>query len=63
MTKQALKEGLSLFGFDVDIQEKYVTFEHENIQVSVSRTLTEEEVKLLLMNVPHWAELANNATN
>lgn len=59
MTKQALKEGLKLFGFDMTIQEKYVTFEHENIEVSVSRALTEEEVKLLLMNVPRWAALVN----
>ena len=40
MTKQALKEGLKLFGFEMTIQEKYVTFEHENIEdVSIRRVV------------------------
>ena len=62
MTKQTLKEGLKLFGFELTIEKMYVTFEHENIEVSVSRALTEEEVKLLLLNIPRWTALLNECT-
>ena len=60
MTKQTMKEGLSLFGFDLHIEKEYVTFKHQDVEVTVYRRVSEDEVKLLLMNIPRWYSLAND---
>lgn len=62
MTVQSLKEGLSLFGFEVDITKEWITFEHKNAVIEINRSISEDELKVLLMNVPNWFTIAKEAT-
>ena len=61
MTLETLKQGLSLFGFEMNVTDNYITFEHDEVEVTVYRGNTAAEVKLLLMNIPMWTELAEQA--
>lgn len=61
MTIEELGRGLMLFGFNLQVTESHVSFEHKNVLICVKRGVSEDELKLLLLNIPRWVKLTDEA--
>ena len=61
MTIRSVKEGLALLGFTLHITQQHVTLVHNDIEVKASRTLSRGRIEALLLNVPNWIDIIDEA--